>query len=277
MSEDIVKSAVAGAWPKAALNQSLADYARELDAWTRSANVTYETRLILNNYNAETHTEWIHAKCAFHLGMRRFVGNKFPIFRVNDQGFPAITEIHHMYGRFGSLTRPLGLSVDSATTAVLEHYSKGSSRRQGLHRLRNFLRSGVRKPKAGAYSEYASTAHPAVRILTDILSFYAAFTSRADIEDQRVGEANVTKWLAGELSFVPPRARSISSDITTFCRDLTLSAIEKGPHLQAFAQKFFSTTDAIDLSLAFALLEERTTIAVLLFLHQTFPDRKSVV
>jgi len=266
---DIVQSSLTGAWPKKDLNASLAAYARDLSAWQDKKHFSVETRHVPLFVEMSALKVVVHRKVRKSLGIIHTPANGIPVFRLNEQGFPSVVDFKHLYDSVGSLTKPLGCSVDSTSRAILNHFRKQSdgTMYSGLRALAAQLKS--RKSPSAAVHESAALA-ATERILT-VYDFFS------DPGSAGISNANSPafdfpdKWISGSLSFIPPHEEGLSSDLVTFIRDLTLHILEQDGICTRLRAQLVGTNDPTTHSLTVYVLERAVTTFVMSALHEIYP------
>lgn len=275
--QSIVQSSLTGAWPKRALNESLASYASELDTWQRQARLEWRYRTVILNVSPKVLRDVVKMTCWKSLGISHVSQAHTPVFKTNDLGFPAIHEIRHSFDGLGSLTKPLGCSIDDTAKAIVSHYSRSVGLRQGLKQLRaQIIRStSIPRDRSGVPHAITLAAVPVIDRLLATRKMVPIHSEPGQFQHE-IAERFWCCWVEGNFSFIPPQEQGLSSDLVTFARDMTLYLCEQSAILQPFMLEIINSAECVkDLLLTFPLhlyaLERLVTTFLLDAVQEAFP------
>jgi hypothetical protein len=258
---DLLNSSLSGAWPKQALNNALANYARQLFEWQSNGTISEHflripNRCVLDVSYIEGFLRNFVFKSLGIIGISRF---KTPVFKRNDLGYPAAQAIHHHYSGLTALVRPLGLSVGASVKLLIEAAS-GESK---CHKLLSVIQRKRRDlTKLGQ----------SFKILGDYTVFLEQHISYAQKLSPTICSRylhNVFNWLDGATSLLPPTNSGWSSDFLTFNRDCTLFLAEHHGPAGLIGQLL--SNEAITISFSINHLERCVTKCNMRLFHEVYP------
>ncbi|BDB32800.1 putative RNA-dependent RNA polymerase [Cryphonectria carpinicola fusagravirus 1] len=202
--EEIAKSTLSGAWPKHALNESLADYGRQLAEWAHHNRFSTGVMAMPPLPDLARIRTAVKSKLMETLSIKGQSGGVVA-FRENSLGFPATSTLRHSYNASTALVKPIGATI-SKTLTLLFDAAKGSDR---LDKIINALQDRHEIAPVPALTTKLGHLRAISRALT---------TPRA--------RANFADYFEGGWSLIPPVNTGWSADILTLVRDLTLNLVE---------------------------------------------------
>jgi len=218
---ELAVSALTGAFPKQALNQSLADYARKVDLWQKAGHFT---EVVISPVHLIGNTTIMaHVSRVIHFNLA-LTDNEHKItaqhkFRTNRDGFPAVTEVSHLYGVFSSLLATFNLSTAAAFTALRD--ATPTLKYPGsLGRTYNLL---VTESRSRSYVPSNPTQERTK--IARIVNF---------IDSACIGEAGklvtaysaINAYLDGKSDLIPPYNPGFASEYMSFQRSVTHMILE---------------------------------------------------
>jgi hypothetical protein len=207
----ILKSTISGGWPKKALYDAIALYAKRLISWSnvnRWEDITVKVTDLPTNHELQ---DFVRSAFDNYLGILGPMSNlRAPLFKENDAGFPRTRPIRHTYGMYTGLVRVFNASIAATVDAIVAE-TKG---RDALNRLNNALTAQIRQNRlSGAATDDK---------VLEISQMVKALDTESALEDGSTVRARIMEWCRGEWNLIPPRAERMSADLVTFIRDLTL-------------------------------------------------------
>jgi hypothetical protein len=227
VQDAILSSALTGGWPKQALNQSLADYAKELLEWTNKSKliqVTLKSVILVKPTAIQSIVQSVVEKTLGLKGYSQASGET--IFSLNTEGYPITTRLRHSYNCLSAYMRPFGCSVLPTLYKLIDNRS-GSTRLEKLHslavseshRLAATSAEFQRLKELVARCEYWLTGIPSQKQSKDTPS------GLKDTKSSILCNFGF-KWMAGDLDLIPSHNPGVATDIVSYNRDMTLHVIE---------------------------------------------------
>jgi hypothetical protein len=207
----ILKSTISGGWPKKALYDSIALYAKRLILWNntnRWDSITIKVDDLPRNH---TISSFVHSSFDTYLGiMGPMTKLKAPSFRVNDAGFPKTRPIRHTYGMYTGLVRVFNASIAATVDAIVAD-TKGLD---PLDSLNKALKLQIKYNRRSGNTTDEKTLEIS-RVVDD-------FDKMPLAKGDPLIRARIMGWIKGEWNLIPPKAERMSADLVTFIRDLTI-------------------------------------------------------
>jgi len=267
VGDAIVNSALTGGWPKEALNQSLADYARELTTW--SAKTTIKTSLMRSIDIIDTNkvASLVHNILSEHLGLTGFDYNSgTTTFKLNKEGYPLTKRLRHSYNCLSAYMRPFGCSV----LPTMYHLIENQPGHTTLFKLYKLVDMHITRYEQGRLEVEK------LKELRDICKLFISskysgtptITKRAS-DKSEFSEALHQfgyKWIDGKLDFIPSYNPGVATDIMSYSRDVTLTIIEQHANFMLMAQ-----LPAHIMSISVHKLERIVTLETLKILNKYCP------
>lgn len=273
VDQEIVESSLQGAFPRQAMNESLATYARELEHWKKHITIeptVFTARTLLGEARIRRHCYEILEN---NLGVLpnsntwRHTAHKF---KLNSSHHPEVEEVEHMYGSVTRLVRLLGFSTSTALTVATDGHSRELFP-SGLGRLYGLLAHASRlrtKRNRLTSSEDDSSAPETLSETGRIIEYMRLIKALAPnkLADEYIYH-QIYMYIKGELNFIPPINNGWSSELTSFMRAACLHLLE------ANSQAFLTLLAAQPQQLAvdFFHYESMYTTAFLVALNTRFP------
>nr|WGH72970.1 MAG: putative RNA-dependent RNA polymerase [Trichoderma hamatum dsRNA virus 1] len=276
--EEIGHSSLTGGYPKQALNESLALYARAIHQWYKCGK--WETKRIYVKPIFNSHdisniaNALVYDNLAINLIRRQHTTQQ--AFKLNTKGYPDVREIKHHYSGFTRLLKPLGASTQITIQTIVDNETP--LRYTGkLGRLYSL----IKKESVSQTRSVVNTKDLKDRdLLTETLLFIDSIAGQTapdrtsvNYSSKRIDDgdiklhANLFAYIKGDMELMPPINPGVSAELISLIRSAALASVEQRPAVL----RNLLTANALNTLIAFRAYEHALLIATIQLLNVNYP------
>nr|WGH72978.1 MAG: putative RNA-dependent RNA polymerase [Trichoderma harzianum dsRNA virus 2] len=278
--EEIGHSSLTGGYPKAALNESLAIYARSIDAWYSHGHWetkrTHITPIFSTVKVKQIAQDVVTSSLGIKLARRQHTTEQ--AFTLNEMHHPDVHEIKHHYGGFTRLLKPLGASTQVTIQAIVDNTQpliytgklgrlyaliKAEATRQSQNvLLTKDLKDRDILTELSLFIDSIGLQNSKLDTLTDGRNPIIANALSATVLDSTLYE-----YIKGDMELIPPINPGVSAELISLVRGAALASIEAEPKI---LRKLLLEQTAKAL-IAFRAYEHELLIAIIKLLNINYP------
>jgi hypothetical protein len=268
--KELVDSAITGGYPRNALSNSLANYARDVHNWYRHGQFTDKVILLKDPIPLSFALQCAHRYVSESLGIITQSSPPSYLLRRSD-GFPSAVTPRHTYGVLDALPGVFGLTLRQSMNSIIDK-QVGETH---LLKIINLLERAKASQDSG--NEYPPRNRGQRERVIQLLGAFSELKTRCDYwvrtTTHNHPNAHIAaykeayRWLAGELDLIPAPNLGVSADYVSSIRDAALNHLEQKPDLWST----WVNKDAASRSIDFHVYETNLSHQTLKLLQQAFP------